>query len=184
MMFSEAGFSPSVRSELDNSDPTQPTYLLRRWDGEGLITIGAARLCFRRLRSRPCLCSCFCPNSYHRPAPCSRSALYMRVLVAAVFHQPGFGARRLDCAMCMRRRFARRRTRLKARQPPLRQLVPLMVSWINLLFVWLVSCRLGAPHRIGVGKRTKQLPLAIRACTSALIHEMQCGTHLFHSNLF
>lgn len=39
-MFSEAGFSLSVRSELDNSDPTQPTYLLRRWGGEGLITIG------------------------------------------------------------------------------------------------------------------------------------------------
>src|ERR1700751_3448908 len=151
--------------------------------GLGLITILAAA-CFRRSRSLPCLCTRFCPNAYHRPGPCSRSVLYMRVLAAAFFHQPWFGGIRPDCVMCLRRSFARRRTRLKARQPPLRQLLPWMVSWINLFFVWLVSGRLGAPHRIGVGKRIKQLPLAIRACTSDLIHQMQCGTHLFHSNQF
>src|SRR6516164_1568954 len=89
----------------------------------------------RRSYSLLILCSRFCPNSCHHPGPCSHSVLCTRVLVAAVFPQPSSGARHPDYVTCSRRRFARRRSRSKVRQPPLRRLQLWMVSYLYLSLV-------------------------------------------------
>ncbi len=127
VLFSNLGFECEGGS-LRNSGPLrQLPQLLKR--GNGFITKFEA-VCFRQLRSLPCLYKSSCPCNQRRwfcsrPGPYNRFGLCTRVCPSP--RQPSFGGRRQDYPMYSLHRHARRWTQLGGRQRQRRQLLPWMV---------------------------------------------------------